>query len=313
MPFILLTGAGFTHNWGGWLADEVIEFLIGSARLSPSIRDLLWNGKEKGGGFEQALSNSTGQDRVTLEEAIVEMFDTMNGGLSKRTFDDSNDRERRLAPFLLRFDAIFTLNQDLLLEEHYLNASPELDSPHKWSGTEIPGVRPIHPTQGKRYLDLHEPSDSNDFKLRKMVQPYFKLHGSSNWRDQSRGRLLIMGGAKPSAIGQSELLTWYWTQFHTFLNMKDARLMVIGYGFGDQHVNKELEDAAGRHLRIFVVDPRGADVFDQRSPKALIREAATPLMSQMRSILVGASRRPLRQTLASDDVEFAKINRFFAP
>jgi hypothetical protein len=27
----MLTGAGFSRNWGGWLADEAFEYLLGCA------------------------------------------------------------------------------------------------------------------------------------------------------------------------------------------------------------------------------------------------------------------------------------------
>ena len=30
MTFILRTGAGFSRNWGGWLASETFEYLLGS-------------------------------------------------------------------------------------------------------------------------------------------------------------------------------------------------------------------------------------------------------------------------------------------
>jgi hypothetical protein len=29
MPHYLLTGAGFSRNWGGWLANEAFEYLLG--------------------------------------------------------------------------------------------------------------------------------------------------------------------------------------------------------------------------------------------------------------------------------------------
>ena len=51
--FILLTGAGFTRNWGGWLADEAFEYLLGHPRIDDGLRKLLW--KHKDGGFEAAV------------------------------------------------------------------------------------------------------------------------------------------------------------------------------------------------------------------------------------------------------------------
>ena len=49
MTFILLTGAGFSRNWGGWLS-------AGSPEIDDNLRSLLWPSKEPGGGFEDALA-----------------------------------------------------------------------------------------------------------------------------------------------------------------------------------------------------------------------------------------------------------------
>jgi hypothetical protein len=35
MSRILLAGAGFSRNWGGWLADEAFEYLLGCVDLTP--------------------------------------------------------------------------------------------------------------------------------------------------------------------------------------------------------------------------------------------------------------------------------------
>ncbi|WP_186307800.1 hypothetical protein [Paraburkholderia sp. BCC1884] len=43
--------------------------------------------------------------------------------------------------------------------------------------------------------------DENQFQVAAGAQPYFKLHGSSNWQhDQQGGPMLIMGGNKVNAI-----------------------------------------------------------------------------------------------------------------
>jgi hypothetical protein len=33
MPNYLLTGAGFSRNWDGWLADEAFEYLLGCSEV----------------------------------------------------------------------------------------------------------------------------------------------------------------------------------------------------------------------------------------------------------------------------------------
>ena len=57
MSHILLLGAGFSRNWGGWLASEVFEYLLGCPESLGNVhlRRALWKSKSEG-GFEQALS-----------------------------------------------------------------------------------------------------------------------------------------------------------------------------------------------------------------------------------------------------------------
>ena len=38
MSQLLLTGAGFTRNWGGWLSNEAFEFLLGCSEMDEYIR-----------------------------------------------------------------------------------------------------------------------------------------------------------------------------------------------------------------------------------------------------------------------------------
>lgn len=44
----LLMGAGFSRNWGGWLADEAFDYLLGTneIRHSPALRTLIWRHRE---------------------------------------------------------------------------------------------------------------------------------------------------------------------------------------------------------------------------------------------------------------------------
>src|SRR5258707_12079174 len=60
-----------------------------------------------------------------------------------------------------------------------------------------------------------------------------------------------MGGNKSANIAASELLSWYEQEFRNALREPGARLMVIGYGFADTHINDDIRDgaAAGMKLR----------------------------------------------------------------
>ena len=97
MPHYLLVGAGFSRNWGGWVASEAFEYLLGcpEIRADARLRDLLWTHQLKG-GFEDALaelqgaqisyaSAPWGEPQLTaFQNAVGRMFDDMNGAFLDR-------------------------------------------------------------------------------------------------------------------------------------------------------------------------------------------------------------------------------------
>lgn len=329
MSFYLLLGAGFSRNWGGWLAAESFEYLLGRPEIASNepLRMALWKAQAKG-GFEDALADlqvtaRTGDSAAVanladLQIAVLAMFDDMNAGYySNPHFEFSNLAQRSVAGFLAHFDAIFTLNQDLLLEHHYLSNDPSLRLPGKWNGVAMPGVRATLPigangnnSWARRW---YEPIPPAEFIVPKGAQPTFKLHGSSNWREADGNSMLVMGGNKARAIGLSPILSWYQQQFEERLSEAGARLMVIGYGFRDEHINEIIMRAINhRGLRMFVIVPEGASVARAANPTASAAiYCKTALEESFEIGLIGASRRGLREIFGSDDVEFAKVIRFF--
>jgi hypothetical protein len=308
---LLLIGAGFSRNWGGWLANEAFEYLLGCAEVAGAVRDKLWKAHLDGGGFEGALSDLQASDdaeaRRALEAALYGMFAAMNGAFAR-----SPAFTQELVDFLARFHAVFTLNQDLLLELRYLQQVPV----ERWGGScRSPGVVP-DPTDyalGSPHARVHRPTPAETFRVDPRTQPYFKLHGSSSWRAEDGSRLLIMGGGKASSIGRSPLLSWYHRMLGEYLSRPDVRLMVIGYSFGDLHINDAISAALRRgELRLFIVDPLGVNVLDKGNPRAAIPDPKSKTMLEAYApYIIGASRRSLTTTFQDDEVERAKLMRFF--
>jgi len=320
---VLLLGAGFSRNWGGWLASEAFEYLLGNPELDRGgLRDILWRNK-RNGGFEAALAelqteaeqrgqSSAREHLIILESAILEMFADMDKGFASLvTFEWQNQRGYLVRDFLVRFDAIFTLNQDLLMERHYLNGSVALSSSRQWGGWQIPGMKDV-PGEGlgNPAISKRSPMNSTAFAVEKNLQPYFKLHGSSNWVDERTGRpVFIMGGNKVSGIKQHPILTWNHECFTKYLSGPDTRLMIIGYSFGDEHVNRAVVSAGkGGNLRIFVIDPLGVDAADKNRDIAMYMPGQ--LFTELQPWLLGASRRSLRDIFGTDRVEHGKVMRF---
>ena len=93
------------------------------------------------------------------------------------------------------------------------------------------------------------------------MQPYYKLHGSSGWITDNGQPLLVIGRDKTGIITQHPILHWTYQRFETCLHSGDTRLMVIGYGFGDPHINQSLIEAheAGKLRMIYLVQPSGKE------------------------------------------------------
>jgi hypothetical protein len=323
----LLVGAGFSRNWGGWLANEAFEYLLGhpSVMLSPPLRDLLWTTQPKG-GFEVALAElhhivqGDGSQMpllVTLESAVAQMFSDMNSHYTHFEFvgGESMIDRRPVQSFLCRFKAIFTLNQDLLLERHYLaNKENNLDF-ESWKRWQIPGMQlepplgregPINPSA----TGVWQPSGNHTLGPE---QPVLKLHGSSNWRTADAKQMLILGGGKKGAIARYPVLNWYFDEFSSRLHEPEARLMIIGYSFRDPHINEVLQSAIAKGLKIFIIDTNGSDVAKLLNPTALPGQTykKSSLEEDIQTALIGASRRLLREIFGGDGIERAKVMRFF--
>lgn len=243
-PAIILTGAGFSRNWGGWLANEAFEYLLGCSELNDRIRNLLWVCYDDRSGFEGALARlqskpADAEDTRALTLALRRMFDVMNGAYGAAPGPELGGGHKAAA-FLGHFDAIFTLNQDELIERRYSPPSP------RWNGLRLPGTALLDPHKGQHY-DLRTEDTADNFKLAPNLQSYFKLHGSSSFRTggDSDDALLIMGGDKLASIDGSVLLRWYRDEFIRHLAIPDTRLLIIGY---------ELGDLALRELRVVMGD-----------------------------------------------------------
>jgi hypothetical protein len=119
-----------------------------------------------------------------------------------------------------------------------------------------------------------------------------------------------MGGNKATTIEQHPILKWNYERFKEYLAKPGMRLMVIGYSFGDYHINQAIAEVADRDtLRLFIIDPLGVDVLDKNRNAPI--PAPDPLFTRLQPHVVGASRRTVRDIFGRDRVEHAKVMRFF--
>lgn len=287
---------------------------------------MLWRSQAKG-GFEDALAEAQRRavlnpggatDLAALQSAVKAMFDDMNEGFFRiQSLNFKNTIEYSVLRFLANFDAIFTLNQDLLLEHHYISNDPSLLMPGKWSGVTLPGVvpysQPIDARDQSWARCFFKPVPPEQFSLAKRMQPIFKLHGSSNWYTDIGASMMVIGGNKVREIGVTPILSWYQKQFESMLSEPGTRLMAVGYGFRDEHINQIIARAINyQGLKLFVIAPEGAELAKAANPTSTATIYARSDMEEaFERGLIGASRRGLREIFSGDEAEFAKLKRFF--
>jgi hypothetical protein len=322
---ILLTGAGFSRNWGGWLASEAFEYVIGRQEVGATLRSRLWKDKWEGRGFEETLGElqaqfkshrrlADGEMLTQFMTALMAMYREMNTAFTQTQFILGTDARYSIVDFLARFGAIFTLNQDLLLERHYLPNGTSIAAGRRFSGAYSPGLEPWDKAlpcdlMGQPWV-VSKSVDPIPSQTKDGMQPYFKLHGSSNWVNKDGTPLLVLGGSKSIEIDNQPLLRWYQDQFNKSIQAANAKLMIIGYSFGDKHINDLIQTAATRgQLKIFIIDPAGADILDKSRRGPSVR-GPVPVRDDLSPAIWGASRRTLREIFGGDGVEYAKITRF---
>jgi hypothetical protein len=311
MADLLLTGAGFSYNWGGLLGLDFFGRLLGDESLDAHTRGLMFENRHKG-GFEQVMAILQSEyqhknDRETKERlqkftgAIIGLFNGMNNSYLAGHFEFQNEVRYMVRPFLERFDALFTLNQDGLLEIHYFQGFVG----GRWDSCDLPGTKNFGPPphiQGSIYDKIAKRTpDLPNLRLYPRRQPYIKLHGSANWVvDEKSGILLILGGAKTDAIKEHPLLVEYLRIFREHLTRPNTRLMIIGYSFHDEHINEAILAGISSGLKIFIVDPRGVAAIENIDSNRIIRPS-----------IIGESRKPLTATFGRDHTEHDFLMSFF--
>ncbi len=135
-----------------------------------------------------------------------------------------------------------------------------------------------------------------------------KLHGSFNWRSADGRNVLVVGTDKTAQIASLPLLSWYADVFRRAISAGEVRLMITGYGFGDEHVNASIADAIENH---------GLEVFIWNTTADLkARVLAAPHGVTIWRALISSASRPLIDVFPSNQAETEEYRRirdtFFA-
>ena len=284
----ILWGAGLSKNWGGFLADEFWGHLLGRPAIDkfPRLRGVLLSESS----FERALDHVatgdfTGEEKLALWESVREVFAVQDDRLLETVRDPSSPRVNvaRFLKFLDRFKPdrsrstsgyLFKLNQDVLFEamssRDPLQAIPVCPGVRSCEGAFTSRFR--HPGLTEAQKEIHpvparEPSEG--WPPLPGQLNYVKLHGSALWKTAAGNHELVIGGDKTALIDGSPLLSWYRDIFRAVCLDGCVRILIVGYGFRDEHINDVLDEGvASHHLALYVVGHESnrsfRELLDQR-------------------------------------------------
>lgn len=295
---ILLTGAGFSKNFGGFLASEMWASLLNEVNRvpHPALREVMFEDDkfdyEAIYGRVLTSKSLTKDEKQAFTDSLRQAYAEMN-----RIICDYSQRAARCAVFanLISWFAgrpdsddlgfLFTLNQDLLVEAFYRPQPGE-------NCIRIPGLQNEKWFTGRLLTEtpdevtLPGTTDGIEKDLWKGGArfAYIKLHGSIGWRSAPGSDALVIGHAKAAHIQREPLLRWYFRLFREVLNAGDRNLIVIGYGFGDEHINEVILGAIHRNgLKLFIVAPSDPRDF---GPKLLATSHAKEIWRSLQGYYV---------------------------
>lgn len=298
---ILLTGAGFTANFGGFLAKEMWSKIFNNPILSEAgnlklaLRNNLDFEKVYSDVIDSRIPNLHPHERDRFVTALDEAYMAMDNVLKDLSWEAYGIHPADLRRFLEFFNKnndqetpiCFTLNQDLFMERHF-----------GWQPAGPPTMRykGNFGSIDRQDLDSVEAKIlPNEQSLQEYISTmgngflYVKLHGSQKWVAHDNRDTKILGINKREAIEKIPLLKWYFALFEQALMRDGVRLVIVGYSFNDEHINDCIVKAINEHgLKLYVIStenpvdfsfrmrfkyPRGAAINDQNDKRLPIWNA----------------------------------------
>jgi len=263
---ILLTGAGFTYNFGGFLGKDMwLRIFNNPLTLKHDrVRELLL--KDNDFDYESVYAQIIGEDKYSefeknaIKTVVEEAYSALNFKVESFMRSGQEPDGRYLMDFLKdllygddeRFGFFFTLNQDLLIDWY-----PNIYMP--WISLNSTNPNSIAIPRNYSVSELEREVDDNPKKIK-----YIKLHGSYGWLSSNHEHAMAIGYNKFEYIQKEPLLFCYYQKFQAVINEGNKRLLIIGYSFRDEHINRILQDGVMNHgLRLYIINPLDLRIFKQ--------------------------------------------------
>lgn len=267
---ILLTGAGFTKNYGTPLASEMWAEIFNHKKIQaqPRIKQLMKNDCDYESIYYSIMEGSyTDNEKEAINDAVKSAYGYIDTIIAHFVKSHQHLPEvHNVIELIHRFGEqsnksfIFTLNQDLFFERLYFNIAgaklsiPGFKNDPMWFTTKF--NEPLNQSHCCRLPDKNKLNDNESDFLSDGDFFLLKLHGSYNWISFDGTQKMVIGRGKTSQIEKEPLLNYQFEVFKEVISQDQRRLLIIGYGFGDDHINRIIsESVRDNGLKIYIISP----------------------------------------------------------
>lgn len=279
---ILLTGAGFTNNFKGFLAKDIWSFIFNDKQIKerPRVLEIIDSDYDYESIYYKIQNDSDydSEDKKAINDAIYNAYQKLDDTIRKVTDENHPLAIHHVNEMIDLFSDrkggsgyFFTLNQDLFIERRYkLRELLTLPLPNACR-INLVGDRTKLPLETGDFKTL--PSKEELDREKTQLLPgsglrYIKLHGSFNWYSFDGSEMMVIGKNKEDQIFKEPLLSWYFELFGNVLHQDDTKLFVIGYSFMDEHINEVIANAMNDYgLQLYIILPTEIEKFKQRLDK----------------------------------------------
>ncbi|MCR4324928.1 MAG: SIR2 family protein [Candidatus Curtissbacteria bacterium] len=268
---LLLTGAGYSANFGGFLGREMWSWIFNNSKLNNagSLKRSLRNKFDFEAIYSEVFderSNLPSHETEIFKEVVNEAYLAMDAVI-QTGWDNLPIHHADATKFLGQFiesdgGTCFTLNQDLAMEKRFgWNTFGPLSIRYKgnWGSLDLNDL-----DSTDKVLPTADEIDKYKTEAENSSRRYIKLHGSLNWISQDGSDSKVIGINKMTTITKIPLLKWYFDLFKEAISTGDKRLVIIGYGFRDDHINSLLAEACEKNnLKLYIISPTDPVSFQE--------------------------------------------------
>lgn len=259
--YVLLTGAGFSKNFGGWTGEELRKIIISNLH-KPELQKIFIDDPDYENAYTFAIEKRelNEDDKQAIQNAVKQSYTELCNHMRAKWSEERGRPSQIMADFIRPFlnfkgnerPFFFTLNQDLFLEDKnswFSPKAPKLEvSKHAFEDLKFEQITDTI-SQEVKLEDIEK--DINNHA----GPAYIKLHGSYGWYSSDGTHRLVIGNDKSRQIKDEPLLDWYFKIFQKIME-EQRNILIVGYSFKDKHINDVLvENTENHNGKMLIINP----------------------------------------------------------